>query len=79
MVAGAAGVPAEGSGFRGVTLSYVVKADERVAQVLAEAERAGGKILKPAAKPQWGGMQGTFSDPDGHIWNVAAGGPFAAE
>jgi len=43
-----AGVSADGSGFHGVVLSYIVRSDERVDAVLAEAERAGGKIAKPA-------------------------------
>jgi catechol 2,3-dioxygenase-like lactoylglutathione lyase family enzyme len=72
-VAGDAGVPAEGSGFRGVTLSYLVRSDDRVAEVLAEAERAGGTIVKPAASSPWGGASGHFADPDGYLWKVAAG------
>lgn len=35
-------VPAEGSGFRGVTLAHNVRSEARVDQVLAEAEGAGG-------------------------------------
>src|SRR5947209_11416273 len=63
-----AGVDADGSGFRGVTLSYIVRSDERVDAVLAEAERAGGKIARPAEDSQWGGRSGYFSDPDGYLW-----------
>ena len=37
-----------------VTLSYLVTSEDRVEAVLAEAERAGGKIVKPAEKPTWG-------------------------
>jgi catechol 2,3-dioxygenase-like lactoylglutathione lyase family enzyme len=79
-LAGDAGVPAEGSGFRGVTLSYLVRSEDRVAEVLAEAERAGGKIVKPAERAQWGGSSGYFADPDGYLWKVASGSgqqPFA--
>jgi uncharacterized protein len=75
-----AGVPAEGGGFRGFTLSYIVRAEERVDAVLAEAERAGGTIAKPAESQQWGGRSGYFADPDGYLWKVAAGAgdqPFA--
>ena len=68
-----AGVPADGNGFRGVTLSYLVRSEERVAQVLAEAERAGGKIVKAAERAQWGGSIGFFADPDGYLWKVASG------
>ena len=72
-LAGDAGVPVEGNGFRGVTLSYLVRSEDRVAEVLAEAERAGGKIVKAAERAQWGGSSGYFADPDGYLWKVASG------
>jgi uncharacterized protein len=75
-----AGVPPEGSGFRGITFSYIVRSDERVDAVLAEAERAGGEIVRPAQQARWGGYFGYFADPDGHLWKVVAGAgeqPFA--
>ena len=65
-----AGVSAEGSGFRGVTLNYLVPAAQ-VDEVMAAAAKAGAKILKPAQKAQWGGTFGHFTDPDGYIWKVA--------
>jgi uncharacterized glyoxalase superfamily protein PhnB len=67
-----AGVAAEGSGLRGITLSYIVRSEERVDAVLAEVERSGGKIAKPAQHAPWGGYSGYFSDPDGYLWKVAA-------
>jgi catechol 2,3-dioxygenase-like lactoylglutathione lyase family enzyme len=73
-LAGDAGLPADGSGFRGVTLSYIVRSEDRVAEVLAEAERAGATIVKPAERSQWGGASGFFADPDGFLWKVASGG-----
>src|SRR5207244_12565120 len=51
----------------------------RADAVLAEAERAGGKIAKPAQRAQWGGYFGYFADPDGYLWKVAVGAGFAAE
>ena len=66
-----AGVQREGSGFRGVTLAYIVRSDERVDAVLAEAESAGATIVKPAQKTGWGGYSGYFADPDGYLWEVA--------
>jgi uncharacterized protein len=77
-----AGVAAAGSGFRGMALSYLVGSEERVDAVLAEAERAGGQIAKPAEPAPWGGRFGYFADRDGYLWKVAAGAqpsPFAAE
>lgn len=72
-LAGDAGVAPEGTGFRGVTFSYIVRSEERVDAVLAEAELAGGRIVKPAESQPCGGRSGCFADPDGHLWKVAAG------
>jgi len=75
-----AGVSAEGGGFRGVTFNYLVRSDDRVAEVLVEAERAGATIVKPAEPSPWGGASGFFADPDGYLWKVASGNgdaPFA--
>jgi catechol 2,3-dioxygenase-like lactoylglutathione lyase family enzyme len=66
-------VPADGTGFRGVTLAHNVRSEERVEEVLAEAERAGGKIVKTAQRTSWGGYGGYFADPDGYLWEVATG------
>ena len=67
------GAPAGGSGPPSITLSYVVRADDRVEAVLAEAERAGATITKPAKRPPWGGCSGYFADPDGYLWKVSSG------
>jgi uncharacterized protein len=66
-------VTADSSGFRGVTLAHNVRSKERVEEVLAEAERAGGKIVKPAQPTSWGGYGGYFADPEGYLWEVATG------
>jgi catechol 2,3-dioxygenase-like lactoylglutathione lyase family enzyme len=68
-----AGVPADGNGFRGVTLAYTVRSEERVDEVLAEAERGGGHIVNEPRKREWGGYSGYFADPEGYLWEVAAG------
>src|SRR5215472_6249546 len=69
-LAGMVGVGPEGSGFSGVVFNYVVRSEDRVDEVLAEANKAGAKILKPAANLQWGGYGGSFADPDGYVWNI---------
>ena len=63
----------EGSigGFSGIALAHNVRAKEDVAKVLAAVEAAGGKVLKQAQDVFWGGHHGYFSDPDGHIFEVA--------
>lgn len=60
-----------GAGFRGLTIAHIVRAKEEVAAVLAEARAAGGRIVKPAQDVFWGGHSGYFTDPDGHVWEVA--------
>jgi catechol 2,3-dioxygenase-like lactoylglutathione lyase family enzyme len=60
-----------GSGFGGIALAYNARSREEVDAVLAEAEAAGAKILKPAEDAFWGGYTGYFADPDGHPWEVA--------
>ncbi len=64
-------VSERGQGFRGVTLAHVVETEEQVLQTLKEAEHAGGTIVKPAEKADWGGFSGYFSDLDNHLWEVA--------
>lgn len=54
-----------------VILVYVVRPEEDVTSILQLAEASGGIILKAVeghlGKPE----SGYFSDPDGHIWEVA--------
>jgi uncharacterized protein len=66
-----AGVPEEGSGFRGLTLAYNARSEADVDSVLAEAESAGGRVLVAGRKTFWGGYDGYFADPDGHLWEIA--------
>jgi uncharacterized protein len=58
-------------GTPGVELAHNVRAPEEVAVLLADAERAGGTIVRPAALAEWGGTSGAFADPDGYVWEVA--------
>ena len=73
VLAGDADVRQEGNGFRGVTFNYIVRSDDRVDAVLADAERAGGAIVKPPQQAKWGGYSGQFADLDGILWKVVSG------
>ena len=64
------GVEDEG-GWGGVTLAHNVRSPEEVDAVIAEAEKAGARIVRPGGKTFWGGYSGVFVDPDGHPWEVA--------
>jgi len=66
-----ASVSAEGSGFAGVALAHNTASRAAVDAVIAEAEAAGGTVIKPAEDVFWGGYSGYFADPDGHLWEVA--------
>ena len=52
-------------------LAHNVGSREDVDAVLAEAQRAGASVVKPAQDTFWGGYAGYFQDPDGHLWEVA--------
>jgi uncharacterized protein len=58
-------------GWGGVTLAHNVRSPEEVDAVIAEAEKAGARIVRPGGKTFWGGYSGVFVDPDGHPWEVA--------
>jgi catechol 2,3-dioxygenase-like lactoylglutathione lyase family enzyme len=60
-----------GHGAPGIELAHNVRSPEEVGALLAEAERAGGTIVRPAARADWGGTSGAFADPDGYVWEVA--------
>jgi catechol 2,3-dioxygenase-like lactoylglutathione lyase family enzyme len=60
---------AQGSGFSGMELIHLVRTVEDVALTLARAVEAGGTLVKPATKTQWG-TAGYFRDPDGHLFEV---------
>lgn len=60
-----------GHGAPGIELAHNVRTPEEVGSLLAEAERAGGVILRPPARAEWGGTTGAFADPDGYVWEVA--------
>ena len=64
-------VPAAGSGFEGFALAHNVSSREEVDRVLEQAVGAGARLVKPAQDAFWGGYTGYFSDPDGHLWEVA--------
>ena len=54
-----------------VTIGHNVGSSAAVDAVMAQAERAGAPIVKPAGATFWGGYTGYFQDPDGHLWEVA--------
>ena len=58
-------------GFRGFALAHNVRSRLEVDQTLDLARRSGAEITRAAAETFYGGYAGYFSDPDGHLWEVA--------
>lgn len=65
------GVPAEGTGFSGITLAHNAPSKTDVDAVFAQAVVAGATPIKQPQDVFWGGYSGYFADPDGHLWEVA--------
>ncbi|MFZ6709371.1 VOC family protein [Undibacterium sp. TC9W] len=53
-----------------MTLGHNVTSKAEVDAVMAKADSAGARIVKPAHDTFWGGYSGYFQDPDGHLWEV---------
>lgn len=58
-------------GFSGVTLAHNVASERGVDAVFKFAVSCGATPVKEPQKVFWGGYSGYFSDPDGHLWEVA--------
>jgi uncharacterized protein len=57
--------------FRDVSLAVNCDSSEQVDEAITAAADAGATVLREAAPTPWGGYQGYFADPDGHVWEVA--------
>jgi uncharacterized glyoxalase superfamily protein PhnB len=66
-----AGVPSDGTGFRGVTCALNCDDRDEVDAVYAEWVAAGARPVKPPEAVFWGGYSGYVADPDGHLWELA--------
>jgi catechol 2,3-dioxygenase-like lactoylglutathione lyase family enzyme len=64
-------VSPQGGGFESFALAHNVESEEQVDQVISQAVAAGATLVKKPGKVFWGGYSGYFSDPDGHLWEVA--------
>ena len=64
-------VPADGSGFRGVTLAMNLASTAEVDQVFAEWLAAGATSVVEPHPAVWGGYSSYVADLDGHLWELA--------
>jgi predicted lactoylglutathione lyase len=61
--------PADGYG--GIALAQNVRTRGEVEHIVAAAEQAGATVTRPPAETFYGGFAGCFTDPDGHVWEIA--------
>jgi uncharacterized protein len=59
------------TGNGGMVVAQNLTSEAQVDAMMARAEAAGAHILKPAGKTFWGGYDGYFADPNGHVWEIA--------
>ncbi|HMB46857.1 MAG TPA: VOC family protein [Afifellaceae bacterium] len=59
------------TGFSAVALAVNLPSEADVEAFHARALAAGAKECKAPQKVFWGGFSGYFSDPDGHLWELA--------
>lgn len=71
------GLPVSAASATELTLGHNVASAAEVDAVMAQAERAGALIVKPARSTFWGGYAGYFQDPDEHLWEVVWNPAFA--
>jgi catechol 2,3-dioxygenase-like lactoylglutathione lyase family enzyme len=57
--------------FRGTSLAINLDSEDAVDAAMATAHAAGATVVKQPEKVFWGGYSGYFTDPDGHLWELA--------
>ena len=57
--------------YRGFSLALNKNAAAEVDALFQDLRAKNVKILKEPQRAFWGGYQGYFADPDGHVWEVA--------
>jgi len=62
-----------------VSIGHNVATADEVDAVMAQAQRAGARVVKAGHETFWGGYSGYFQDPDGHLWEVTWNPAWAQE
>ncbi len=58
-------------GFGGIALAHNVRSPAEVDIIITAAAKAGASVTRPPASTFYGGYAGCFTDPDGHVWEIA--------
>ncbi|GAA1597004.1 MULTISPECIES: VOC family protein [Streptomyces] len=64
-------------GWGGIALAHNVRSPQEVDELVETARRAGAAVTRPPAPTFYGGYAGVFTDPDGHVWEIAHNPGFA--
>lgn len=65
------GLPLQAGGTAALTIGHNVYSRDEVNAVMDQALAAGARPVKAAADTFYGGYAAYFTDPDGHLWEVA--------
>ncbi len=57
--------------YRGITLALNYGSRDEVDAAFNLIAEAGGTIVKPSERTDWGGYSGYIADPDGVLWEIA--------
>lgn len=65
------GIPIKQRATGAISLSTNYPTEAQVDAAYAAANKAGAVLMVTPAKTDWGGYSGSYTDPDGHLWEVA--------
>ncbi len=65
------GIPIKQRATGAISLSTNYPTEAEVDAAYTAAEKAGALLMVTPAKTEWGGYSGSYTDPDGHLWEVA--------
>ncbi len=57
--------------YQGFALAHNARSKDEVDSIFSQLKDNGATIVKEPEEVFWGGYSGYFSDPDGHLWEVA--------
>jgi hypothetical protein len=64
-------VNAEGKGFKGFTIAFNARSEEKVNSLIQDLREKGVNIVKEPQKVFWGGYSSYIADPDENLWEIA--------
>lgn len=66
-----AGVPHDGTGFRGFTMAINYRSEKEVDELFKTLKSKGVHVVKSPKKVFWGGYSGYVADSEGNLWEIA--------